>query len=733
MKLLESIAFWRRPKTTYEFRPEKQLEPKLEPKPELKPDKNHSHEIIELREEVKTLKSENEKLIAAQTKLLEWVKTTHRLSRAPDGIRAMIQKGKRIVPMLLVLLTVTELLAQAPPVIRQPLTTNFHFGPVPTEGQVPTWNTTAMKWSNNIPAGGVSFASIVWTNDTALSEVRLIPSTSSNMVTLAKPNFSGTNRALTISGYHTSASSTNSLVEIIGGQPKLSGSVNLLLKAGAFDDLNGFQVRNDGSVDIAGVLNMTYGQQLNVLNSNGSPGVEIRPGGDALQNCFVGFAAGGSHRGSTGHHNAIFGTSAGATLKRGSFNTIIGQAAGETMSTNAIDHNTFVGQAAGFWCATNLNTFVGSGSGTLVSNGSRNTFVGAATGSGLTNGEYNTFIGVGSGFSAKSNSMCVFLGAQSGTWETAGETLMIDNTQRINESDARTNALIYGLFNPTRLTQRLSFHAGLVSQPGSLGYLNLGESTLAGYVGMGMSATKTAPNISGVSFVSDGNTIHMGYITQIRVNASGSTKLSVGAGGTDGFLGVGMSTETPGSLLSVGSGSRFQVNSVGIAKILTAGASVSNVFIGGTLHMRTTSSTNFSADGTFTNLSNVIIPAHTLTNAIDMIRADWGGKMADATANTNNFQIVYGSQTILDTGLNIASNCAFRAWVEITRTGNTAQHAEAHLEWGPGGGVPFGYTNVNIEITQTNGINTTLALRGAARRLFAHTNNFMRVQYFPAL
>ena len=56
--------------------------------------------------------------------------------------------------MLLMLLIGTSLFAQSPPVIRQPLTTNFHFGPVPAEGHVPIWNATANKWSNNIPGGG---------------------------------------------------------------------------------------------------------------------------------------------------------------------------------------------------------------------------------------------------------------------------------------------------------------------------------------------------------------------------------------------------------------------------------------------------------------------------------------------------------------------------------------------------------------------------------------------------
>jgi hypothetical protein len=39
---------------------------------------------------------------------------------------------------------------QAGGLIRQPMTTNLHFGPLPLEGHVPIWNATAGKWSNNI-------------------------------------------------------------------------------------------------------------------------------------------------------------------------------------------------------------------------------------------------------------------------------------------------------------------------------------------------------------------------------------------------------------------------------------------------------------------------------------------------------------------------------------------------------------------------------------------------------
>jgi len=192
-------------------------------------------------------------------------------------------------------------------------------------------------------------------------------------------------------------------------------------------------------------------------------------------------------------------------------------------------------------------------------------------------------------------------------------------------------------------------------------------------------------------------------------------------------------TNTTDKSVEIGYGnSKIRVDASGLTVIGAGGsATASNNYSGGVIFKTLSSFTNLNAAGTLSNLAAVVVAANTLTNNGDTIRGDWGGVMPLATANTNQFTIVFGSQTILDTGLQIASNIVFRGWCEITRAGNTAQHAEAHFEWGPGGAVPFAFTNVNLEISQTNGINTTLALQGAARRVGAHTNNFFRLSFEP--
>jgi len=122
--------------------------------------------IRQLSKQLEELKTEHERVLVGQSKLLEWVKITHRLNSPAEGIRALIQQGKRIIPLLFLLITQSLWAQPAPPIVRSPLTTNSHFGPTPTEGQVPIWNAVAKKWSNNIPSGGsVVFGDLVWTND----------------------------------------------------------------------------------------------------------------------------------------------------------------------------------------------------------------------------------------------------------------------------------------------------------------------------------------------------------------------------------------------------------------------------------------------------------------------------------------------------------------------------------------------------------------------------------------
>lgn len=164
---------------------------------------------------------------------------------------------------------------------------------------------------------------------------------------------------------------------------------------------------------------------------------------------------------------------------------------------------------------------------------------------------------------------------------------------------------------------------------------------------------------------------------------------------------------------------------------LRVGQSVSNAWVGGVMFVDTSSYTNCCNTTALTNMGQVVIPGNTLTNNGDVIRWQIAGQMANALATTNNVAVVFGSQDVLNTGLQIASNRMWTATGTITRTGNTSQRVESTLHW-PGAGTFAIATNFVSTIAQTNGINTTLFVQGASRRGAVLTNMLLRVIYEPA-
>jgi len=144
-------------------------------------------------------------------------------------------------------------------------------------------------------------------------------------------------------------------------------------------------------------------------------------------------------------------------------NTLVGQKAGKSITTDG-NYNTFVGSKAGEDNTEgSSNVFLGFQAGENNTSGDNNTYIGIDAGRLSTTGSKNTFVGDSAGYQGNATSS-VFLGFQAGCYETGSNKLIIDNTARANEADARAKALIYGEFSAIPTSQSLSIN-GMLSLP----------------------------------------------------------------------------------------------------------------------------------------------------------------------------------------------------------------------------------------------------------------------------
>ena len=164
-----------------------------------------------------------------------------------------------------------------------------------------------------------------------------------------------------------------------------------------------------------------------------------------------------------------------------------------------------------------------------------------------------------------------------------------------------------------------------------------------------------------------------------------------------------------------------------------AGQSASNAMVGGRLFTYVVAAgggyTNCCASGDITNASQANISGHTLTNAGDQLLMRASGTYS-TTGQSKGVQAVFGSQTMLDTGLQAVSNGTWRVEARIYAISGTAQYYEAHAHWDRA--VGGGQTNVSGRLSQTNGIDTILKMRLQANVVSSVTNEMMTVDYIPA-
>ena len=149
----------------------------------------------------------------------------------------------------------------------------------------------------------------------------------------------------------------------------------------------------------------------------------------------------------------------------GTRNTAVGQ---QALRYNMGDDNTALGDLACNYVsllnvAHHRNTGVGSGA----------LFTGY-------DGDNNTGLGYRAGYSAAIVDGGVYLGAYAGYYETAGDSLYIDNRGRTNLATGRISALVYGLFSATVANQLFRVNGSLEVNVGDCFFTGTGAGLLEG-------------------------------------------------------------------------------------------------------------------------------------------------------------------------------------------------------------------------------------------------------------
>lgn len=241
-----------------------------------------------------------------------------------------------------------------------------------------------------------------------------------------------------------------------------------------------------------------------------------------------------------------FTTSAAHYLSDGQYVTISSSIyGGNAYQVTVIDSTRFditsltysvtgVGYVYGYMSG-DYNASVGRRSLYKISSGSGNTSIGNESGYSLKNGSFNVYVGRSAGYSAISADRNVFVGPYAGYYETASNTLMIDNLQRSSESDARTKALLYGIFDASTDNQYLRVN----------GHLELPEraapTATSGYQKFWASSSDNLPH-----HLSSGGTDRNIVLSSAAVN-------SVPRVSTVGILSAGKITDT-GIIVTIGDG-----------------------------------------------------------------------------------------------------------------------------------------------------------------------------------
>lgn len=213
---------------------------------------------------------------------------------------------------------------------------------------------------------------------------------------------------------------------------------------------------NAGSHNTIGMVT-SVGYDSGVNNTTGSV---VALGYDAAHsNTVNNITAVGQSAGynSTADGNSFFGYEAGYATTTGKV-TAFGNKAARYNQTGEI---TAFGNSAARTAVTGVITAMGYQS-AYTANGGSVTALGYQAAISVSSGSL-TAIGHQAGYTSSTGVGSVFLGAYAGYYETGNNKLFIDNAPRASEADARTKALIYGVFAASRANQTLDFNAATSS------------------------------------------------------------------------------------------------------------------------------------------------------------------------------------------------------------------------------------------------------------------------------
>ncbi|MDD4615422.1 MAG: hypothetical protein PHI40_08490, partial [Caldisericia bacterium] len=166
-----------------------------------------------------------------------------------------------------------------------------------------------------------------------------------------------------------------------------------------------------------------------------------------------------------------YGVAVGHTANGYSYGVSVGSYSYGYNHGISVGYNTYgysYGVAVGYsTIGSNYGVSVGSYAGSSQDTGFDlyNVFVGSYAGHSTQTGSMNTYLGYQSGYTNTTGSGDVFLGYQAGYYETGDDKLFIDNRKRASEADARTKALVYGIFDDAVANQVLAINAESINLP----------------------------------------------------------------------------------------------------------------------------------------------------------------------------------------------------------------------------------------------------------------------------